>query len=67
MINININSNDINHDSRMFDRTSWASKDLLTIQGFDIGKLELGELSLTYKELNQIAGRVVVGACCMIA
>ena len=51
----------------MFDHTSCGSKDLLTIQGFDIGKLELGELSLTYKELNRIAGRGVVGACCMIA
>lgn len=51
----------------MFDHTSCGSKDLLTIQGFDSGKLELGELSLTYKELNRIAGRGVVGACCMIA
>lgn len=29
----------------------------MTIQGYDIAKLELEDLALTYKELNQIAGQ----------
>lgn len=53
-------SSQSDRQTHLADRTN-KSQDLLTIQGYDIAKLELEDLALTYKELNQIAGQGLLG------